>query len=552
MSLTRVPVHPVAALLILAGSVGSASAQVTLQTVALTARADVYGPGLGVATFSDLSGTGFSINNNGEVTFRGSLGASNSGIWRWNGAGNTAQVQTGEASPAGGAFLNSFNMPIRNDAGQWTFREGAGATAKIFADFGSGLSLIARGSDPVPGLTGVTYSNIGTPSPGLSSAGHIPFPVSFAGAGIVISGATANSSAIMIASPSGVPSIALRQNDSTGIADIRIGTITGTSLPLAVNDSGRFLTVTALQGGAVVTGAAAGNDQGLFSNRSGSLEMIAQRGSSAAGALDGANYRVISAPDMNNSGRIAFTSTLRDGSIPAATTTLGAVFTDASGSLAMIARGGATMPASTGFASHTWGNTFGDVAINNAGHVVFRDSGISGPGISANVNDSVVITADAAGNLSTVMQVGTQAADLAAGVNYGGLNSGLAINAQGQVLFNSALTGAGVVTGPNGNNQGLFATDPNGLVHMIVRKGVPFEVAPGEFRTPTNIASLGTTGGNDARPLGINDNGQVVFGLTFGDGTSGIFVATVVPTPGAAVLAALSTIAMTTRRRRRA
>ncbi len=550
MKLRKTQTKLAIALGLAAGSMAAiAGASPTIVTVAYTGRADLWGPNLGASAFSDLSGTAFSLTPDGDVIFRGALDGSNTGVWLWNGAGNTALAKTGDSSPAGGAFLNSFNQPLRNASGQWTFREGASGSAKIFADHGSGLSLIARGTDPVPGLPGVTYSSIGTVSPNLSGMGHIAFPISMTGAGVVTSGATANNSGVVITNPSGVASVALRQNDETGITDVRVGLITGTSLPLVMNDSGRYLALTNLQGAAVTAGAGAGNDQALFTNRSGSLEMVARRGSPAPGALDGANYRVISTPAINNAGQISFISTLRDGSIPAATTSLNALFTDAYGPLTMIARGGTPIPASTGFASHTWGNSIADVVLTSSGRMAFRNGGIAGPGITANVNDSVVITTDTAGVMTTVVQQGTQAVGLAPGINYGSIGSGLRMNDVGQVAFTTNLSGPGVFGGPGGNNSALFATDPDGVLDLIVRRGDQFEAAPGDMRQIESIALLGSSAGEDGRSLSFNNTGDLVFALTFTNGSSGIYVA-YIPTAGAIGLAGLGTLVLVAQRRR--
>jgi hypothetical protein len=56
------------------------------------------------------------------------------------------------------------------------------------------------------------------------------------------------------------------------------------------------------------------------------------------------------------------------------------------------------------------------------------------------------------------------------------------------------------------NNEGIWATDRNGLLRLIVRKGDPVEVA-------------------------FNDRGQLAFGAGFTDGSSGIFISDLVAIP---------------------
>ena len=103
------------------------------------------------------------------------------------------------------------------------------------------------------------------------------------------------------------------------------------------------------------------------------------------------------------------------------------------------------------------------------------------------------------------------------------------------VAFVSALTGPGV---NESNNHGLWATDPTGELRLILRKGDPFEVAPGDWRT------VGAIGLGEA-----NERWQLTFLAEFGAGLQGILVAQVPePVPGA-MLALIALRALVHRRR---
>jgi hypothetical protein len=78
----------------------------------------------------------------------------------------------------------------------------------------------------------------------------------------------------------------------------------------------------------------------------------------------------------------------------------------------------------------------------------------------------------------------------------------------------------------------LYGFDPASGLHLIAREGRLFEVAPGDLRTVSTILFAGNAGTGDGRPIGINNAGEVVFRLTFTDGSSGIFL-TGVPEPAA-------------------
>ncbi|MBS0196764.1 MAG: hypothetical protein JSR77_08405 [Planctomycetes bacterium] len=77
--------------------------------------------------------------------------------------------------------------------------------------------------------------------------------------------------------------------------------------------------------------------------------------------------------------------------------------------------------------------------------------------------------------------------------------------------------------------NGIWATDLDGQLHLIAAETQPFDVSPGDSRTVRSLllTSEHAGGASNARPL--NNTGQLAFGLTFTDGTSGIFIADFAP-----------------------
>jgi hypothetical protein len=90
----------------------------------------------------------------------------------------------------------------------------------------------------------------------------------------------------------------------------------------------------------------------------------------------------------------------------------------------------------------------------------------------------------------------------------------------------------------NASHRGLFISDPALGGRLIAREGGPFDVGSGDFRTITGIDFL--EGRSNNASTGLSNDGTLAFRLTFTDGTSGIFTATIVPEPDALPLLAFA------------
>ena len=151
---------------------------------------------------------------------------------------------------------------------------------------------------------------------------------------------------------------------------------------------------------------------------------------------------------------------------------------------------------------------------------------------------------------------GSQAPGTPAGANFDTFNNPV-LNASGKTAFTATLqaTGGGVTSG---NDFGLWAEDPLGVLTLVVREGDAFTLAPGDVRTISAISfnSLNSTvsGGEDGRGISFNDDFTLAFGLTFttaSGGGSGIFTSQIVPEPAGLSLLAIAGVGAATLRRRR-
>lgn len=87
------------------------------------------------------------------------------------------------------------------------------------------------------------------------------------------------------------------------------------------------------------------------------------------------------------------------------------------------------------------------------------------------------------------------------------------------VALKASLEIGGGVTGDN--DQGLWLLDSSGSGVLVAREG---EMLSG--RTIAGVSFIGNSGGNDGRPSGFNDEGQLAFQATFTNGDNGLFLFT--------------------------
>ena len=233
----------------------------------------------------------------------------------------------------------------------------------------------------------------------------------------------------------------------------------------AFNSAGQ----TAFRGSLISRGPTILNDSGIWSEGSGTLSIVARKGSPAPG-LPGIVFAPLLSdfnnPVLNDQGHVAFWAALSGSGVNL--TNSNSIWSDVSGSLRLIARDGDPAPG-------------------------------TGPGIVFSTPNS----------FSTFSPVPT-------------------INARGQIAFVGHVSGPGV---NELSDRGIWATDSFGTLRLVVRKGQSLEVAPNEFRTIQFLSFATGASTSENSQLGFNDRGQVVFHAAFTDGTSGVFVSDSVAIP---------------------
>jgi hypothetical protein len=188
--------------------------------------------------------------------------------------------------------------------------------------------------------------------------------------------------------------------------------------------------------------------------------------------------------------------------------------------------------------------------ISDRGDVAFWASLVGAP-IGPNFAESVWIGSP--GNLRAVIvertsAPGTGGVFASMSSTIGDMVRDMAVNRNSQV---AVLAYFEVI--PGDRRDGLFATDLEGNLHKIVAHGDMLEVAPGDIRQVDNVSFKGTA--HQFQGSGLNDLGQVAFSVRFTDGTSGMFISSLVaipePTTGTTGVIGIAVVALRVFARRR-
>jgi hypothetical protein len=125
------------------------------------------------------------------------------------------------------------------------------------------------------------------------------------------------------------------------------------------------------------------NDDGLWSEGSGSLSLVGREGFAAPGTAPGVLFNNISAPAFNDAGQVAFQSSLEGTGVTNTNST--GIWSGAPGALSLVARTGSAAPGAPAGAVFT-DLGFGVMLLNNAGQTAF-DARLIGTGIVTGTND---------------------------------------------------------------------------------------------------------------------------------------------------------------------
>jgi hypothetical protein len=454
-----------------------------------------------------------SINDEGRALFSASVSTPAGYMRRLyieSGAGVQRIAEVGQQAPGApeGVTLRTFDWATANDVGEVAFVSqlwgpGMGSDDRgVWRWDAGGLHKVMQESTPVGGhMPGYTYSNYIS---GFRHAGrYVSYNIGLLGPGYA-------GEATMAGPPEMVQVVARYGDQAPGTVPGTVFsrfTVDGSNRLHQLNDSGAVAFRATVKAGW----------RGIWAGGVGSLALVAAPDTPAPGAEPGALFSgEFTEPGLNSAGQVAFRAQIKGDGVGA--NNLG-IWAGKPGALRLVVRRNGPLPGfppdyGLDYQSH-W-----DVVVNAAGRVAFYAL-LRGPGVTG-ANDNTIWCETAAG-LKMVVREGDAHPSLPAGVTLG-VSSEPSMNARGQVAFSSSLRGDGLYYP---RNQSLWLTDRDGTPHLVAWSGVPFEVAPGDFRA---ISSFSWTvnsggGGQGGRWSGLNDRGELVFSALFQDGGEGVFAA---------------------------
>ena len=364
------------------------------------------------------------INDQSRVAFsanlrQGSGGVDSSndlGIWTAGPAGVTQIVREGTQAPGAepgvvfGSFSNSSNDLLLNNAGQTAFysrlRDDGGivnndnSTSYWLGD-GANLQLLAREGDQAPGLTpGAVFDDLSTGglTGSLNNNGQVIFRASLRqGEG----GVTSTNDAALWSTLDGSLSLLAREGDSAP------GAPTGARFeafgePPRLNDSGTVLFRGFLRSG--FGGVTTDNNDGLWSNRDGSISLLYRTGDQAPGAPAGANFDNFITYSMNSSDEIAIYGNLQVGAGGVTEDNDRALWVESGSQLQLVAREGFQAPGTPSGA--VFDSFTGRALINSRGQVAIAGALRLGQGGVTEDNDYGIWATDTSGQLQLIAREG--------------------------------------------------------------------------------------------------------------------------------------------------
>ncbi len=296
----------------------------------------------------------------------------------------------------------------------------------------------------------------------------------------------------------------------------------------------RLLRPSVNSGGEIAFTASVDDVASVLTNAGGLLRVVARAGEQATGFPEGASYQGFSRDSViNGQGQVSFQSLVES---PGELELKQGIWSDSSGQLQLIAAAGMAAPGLAGDLPFIGFGVNGPL-LGDGGHNAFvgevgssPSESLSGLWIADSLGGLEVIAFEGMAAPGTDSNFG--------GFGGHADPEGFlfpsrfpALNALGHVAFMADLS-----SGDDYRDSLWVATTPNQL-NLVVAEGDVLETSDGVFRTVAALDFLGNAGGGDGRRSGFNDAGQVAYYALFTDGYQGVFV-TQVPEPSTWLLAA--------------
>jgi hypothetical protein len=496
------------------------------RTVALTSRS---APGGGA--FSRSFGFGRSlVDDHGRVTFSGYVGTfPEFGIWSETQPDQLALVAVeGRPAPDVSPFYQFYILqhPTINGDGVLAFHAGLIDSPLVTPsgvwrrEPGQALrALVTEVGNPTapgvePGVYFTQFSNLL-----LNQSGQVAFTARLGGSGVNAS----NDGGLWKQTTTGELALVARKGN---IAPQVIDSAQFSSFVSADLDGrGQMTFVADLAGAGVDTT----NDEGLWSETSAGLQLVARKGLQAPGLEVGMVFNggtlldTFFPPAVNDSGDLAFLARAISNSGTSGRVS-GIWGKQHDGLLELVVRTGELVPAISEEAVYT---SFGIPSISATGEIAFA-ARMSGDQIDPTNSQGIWRTREN-GGLELLARTGDLAPGAGEGMRFGSISTSLVVNEEGRTAFSAVLAETG--------QQGIWAEDRAGNVRLVVREGEVLEVEPGDFRTIESISSTLSSSVGNSRRGGFNRAGEFGFAARFTDGSQGVFVSNraTVPEPSTIV-----------------
>jgi hypothetical protein len=451
--------------------------------------------------------------------------ANDSGIWKTDVAGVRSLIaREGSAAPdAAGAdsaaVFAGLSDPVVNAAGRIAFRgtlrTGVGGVSSanssgLWAQNGSGLALLARKGDQVPGLDpGAKFSAFQQFS--LPDAGGLVFLATVAGTNVT----SANNAGLWAVDGGGVLQLVARKGDVISVngSDKKIKAITlFAATPFSAGQTRSFSTDGALLFRATFTD----KSTALVSKDFGTSTLTVVTFKNEVLAIDPIGAKLVNPVTgaINADLSVAFRSTLAGGGVSLSNNQ--AVYLDKAGVLSQVARKSFIAPDSDGAIF----GAFSDPAINDLGEVAFRAT-LKGTGGVSVSGRALGLWLGEPGALALAVRQGDAPPSVPGTARFTSFAQFCA-PAEGGLVFLAKIAGNGITTS---NNQGLWQRDAAGSTDLLLRKGDTLEV-DGANRKVSSILVFKTSLYCGSQGRNVSPDGAVTLLLKFSDGYQAIFSVT--------------------------
>ncbi len=516
---------------------GQSDAAVTIQSVAYNGGTL---PGMEPGVVVDNIGTP-SINASGQLAFLAILegtgidSTNNLGLWTGKPGNLHKYIQEGDAAPGteDGTVFGNITYPGINASGQVVFRallSGPNVDSSnnygIWSDNTGSLHLVARTGDQVPGLSeGMVYyaashSSATFSDPTFNDSGQIVF--GFHAQDSVTQGPLKGG--YFLATPSDSKPFVMVGDKAPGTPPgVYLGSLfedAADGYTQYLNDAGEIAFVPWIYGTDIDTS----NNRGVWTGTEDNIELIVRQSDQVPGMDPGVEFNSLAwRSSINNAGQLAFLASFNDPST--STQYQGGVWLYDGSTLTSAAQAGDPVP---GMDATTF-SSFQYPLVSNDGKAVFY-SLLSGYNPVTGNNSTGALCISDGSDVQLLVKSGDHAPGLADDILFSSVHyKEFALNSANQVVFQANLMHNDSVD--DSNDMGLWATDLNGDLHLIVRTGDQVDVNDDplieDLRTVQYFRFHSETNNEDGRRSSFSDSGQISYLLEFTDGTYGLFVATI-------------------------